>query len=45
MRLHGHPNLKAKACGFFVHPEKKWLGASPHADVCDADSPMSDGIS
>ena len=44
MRLHGHPNLKAKACGFFVHPEKGWLGASPDADVNDPDSPMSNGI-
>lgn len=37
MKSHGHPNLTAKICGFFVHPEKGWLGASPDAQVDDPD--------
>ena len=35
MNSHGHPGLSAVKCGFYVHPEKGWLGASPDATVCD----------
>ena len=35
MNSHGHPGLSAVKCGFYVHPEKGWLGAPPDATVCD----------
>lgn len=35
MQLNGHPNLKISKCGFTVHPEKGWLGATPDAAVVD----------
>ena len=37
MRSHGHPRITAKVCGFFVHRDKEWLGASPDARVHDPD--------
>ena len=41
MKCHGHPNLKANTSGFYVHPEKGWLGASPDGKVCDPNSSSS----
>ena len=43
MNHHGHPRLSASVCGFFVHPQKGWLGASPDAKVFDPDT-SSNGI-
>ena len=44
MRSHGHPNLTVSACGFYIHTEKCWLGASPDAHVFDPDSSDTNGI-
>ena len=44
MRSHGHTNLSASDCGFCVHSEKGWLGASPDARVYDPDSNVPNGM-
>ena len=44
MKSHGHPRLAVHNCGFFVHHEKGWLGASPDARVSDPDSSQWNGI-
>ena len=33
MNSHGHPGLEPSKCGFFVHPDKGWLGASPDIPI------------
>ena len=33
MRKHGHSNLEVTTCGFYIHPEKGWLGSSPDGIV------------
>ena len=35
MNANDHSGLTARRCGFFVHPLKGWLGASPDALVFD----------
>ena len=35
MQNAGHFDIKIRQCGFFVHPEKCWLGASPDGVVTD----------
>ena len=35
MQLNGHQHLNIQKCGFFVHPEKGWLGATLDAVVVD----------
>lgn len=44
MQLHGHPGLKTTRCGFVVHQEKCWLGASPDAWVTDPSANAVSGI-
>ena len=44
MNSHGHPGLEASKCGFFVHPDKGWLGASPDATVHDPSSHAPHGL-
>ena len=33
LRSRGHHNLTVRKCGFYVHPHKGWLGASPDGVV------------
>ena len=42
MQENGHTELKLRQCGFFVHPHKPWLGASPDGIVVDP--PYSTGL-
>ncbi len=35
----GHPGLFVAPCGFFIHPEHTFLGASPDGSVYDPSSP------
>ena len=35
MHANGHPDLAVTECGFVIHPEKNWLGASPDGVVDD----------
>ena len=44
MKCHGHANLEAQPSGFFVHPDKGWLGASPDACVFDPHAAEVNGI-
>ena len=37
MELCGHPKLTASLCGFYVHPNIGWLGASANAKVNNLD--------
>lgn len=40
----GHNNLSTQTCGFIIHPEMGWLGASPDALVFDPSSTLTRGI-
>ena len=40
----GHSNISVKKCGFIIHPEKGWLGASPDGKVTDPVSDQPDSI-
>ena len=44
MKCHGHANLEAQPSGFFVHPDKGWLGASLDACVFDPHAAEVNGI-
>ena len=35
MRANGHDGLQTTPCGFIIHPNLGWLGASPDAFVTD----------
>ena len=39
-------NIKVEKCGFIIHPEKGWLGASPDGYVRNAQTGVNqrDGI-
>ena len=43
MNSQGH-NLKVEPCGFIIHPDKGWLGASPDALVTDISCTQQKGI-
>ena len=40
----GKASISVQNCGFVVHPEKGWLGASPDGKVKDLSSKQPDGI-
>ena len=44
MNSHGHSGLETRKCGFVVHREKGWLGASPDAWVTDPSVTSQNGI-
>ena len=44
MKAHHHPEFQVYRCGFIIHPEFGWLGASPDAMVIDPSSQETDGI-
>ena len=44
LRSRGHHNLTVHKCGFYVHPHKGWLGASPDGVVYDPTVSDSQGI-
>ena len=44
MVKNGHSGLTTSPCGFIIHPEKGWLGASPDAKVFDPSSNLQNGI-
>lgn len=44
MKRHGHPDLWVENCGFVIHPEFGWLGASPDGRVTDPSSNSIHGI-
>ena len=44
MVRNGHSGLTTSPCGFIIHPEKSWLGASPDAKVFDPSSNLQNGI-
>jgi hypothetical protein len=44
MHANNHYNLTVQECGFFVHPQKEWLGASPDGVVLDPTYNPSDGL-
>jgi len=44
MKKLGHSSISVKKCGFIIHPERGWLGASPDGKVKDPGSEQPDGI-
>ena len=44
MNSHGHSGLETKKCGFVVHSEEGWVGASPDAWVTDPSVNAHTGI-
>lgn len=44
MKAHHHLEFQVCRCGFIIHPEFGWLGASPDARVTDPSSQETDGI-
>ena len=44
MYASNHPNLTVKDCGFFIHPQKGWIGTSPDGVVVDPTYNPPNGI-
>ena len=44
MHASNHYNLTAQECGFFIHPQEGWLGASPDGVVFDPSCSPSEGL-
>ena len=35
MYTSNHSNLSVEDCGFFIHPQEGWIGASPDGVIVD----------
>ena len=44
MNDNSHSQLETSKCGFIVHPEKVWLGATPDTKVADPGFQPSHGL-
>ena len=44
MKKLGHSSIVVEKCGFIVHPEKEWIGASPDRKVNDPGSDQPHNI-
>jgi len=44
MQDNGHPYLTVSPCGFIVHPQEGWLGASPDGMVTESPNELSKGL-
>ena len=44
IRRGGHPTIEVINCGFFIHPEEGWFGASPDGIVLDKSDESYKGL-
>lgn len=43
MRARGYPHLTVRACGFIIHPQEGWLGASPDGVITTSPNTQAQG--